>query len=148
MVRSSEKRKMAHMPSSKLLDSFRSAADEAALVMLLREYKNQIIGNKHKKVEFQAEGIIPAVLELASEHKSYPVWQQISAIIYSMAAGGGREAVQAIQNAYGAEVLLQMLSVDGPGSEPVVLGAARALTTLYDVRSHDVLHLRCQRLSI
>lgn len=132
---------MANMPSSKLLDSFRSATDEAALVGVLRGYKNQIIGNKHKKVEFQAEGIIPAVVELASQHQSYPIWQQISAILYSMAAGGGTSAIHAIQGTGGADVLLQMLSSDGPDSEPVVLGAARALTALYDVRSHTASQL-------
>lgn len=126
---------MANMPSSKLLNSFRSATDEAALVDVLRGYKNQIIGNKHKKAEFQAEGIVPAVVELASQHKSYPIWQQISAILYSMAVGGGAAAIHAIQDAGGADVLLQILSSDGPDSEPVVLGAARALTAFYDVRS-------------
>lgn len=124
---------MADMPSSKLLDSFKSAEDEAALVSVLRGYKNQIIGNKHKKAEFQGEGIVPAVIQLASEHESYAVWQQISAILYSMAAGGGSEAVQSIQDAHGPDMLLQMLSANGEGSEQVVLGAARALTALYDV---------------
>lgn len=125
---------MADMPSSKLLDSFKSAVDEAALVSVLRNYKNQIIGNKHKKSEFQAEGIVPAVIQLASQRQSYPIWQQIAAIVYSMAAGGGPEAVQAIQDAHGPDMLLQMLCADGDESEQVVLGAARALTALYDVR--------------
>eukprot|EP00892_Ulva_mutabilis_P011595 jgi/Ulvmu1/8808/UM048_0063.1 len=132
MVSCSEKRKMADMPSSKLLDSFTAAADEAALVSVLRNYKNQIIGNKHKKAEFQAEGIIPAVIQLASQHEAYAVWQQIAAIVYSMAAGGGPESVQAIQEAHGPDMLLQMLCAEGEGSEQVVLGSARALTALYD----------------
>lgn len=125
------------MPSSKLTDSFSSAANEAELVNVLRGYKDQIIGNKHKKVEFLAEGIIPAVIELTSQHKSFPIWQQISAILYSMAAGGGTEAIHAIQASQGADVLLQMLSADGLGSEAVVLGAARALTALHNVRNRD-----------
>ena len=82
------KRKMAETPNTSLFDILKAPPDEATLVSSLRAVKNQIIGNHHKKNEYRGTGLLPLVIQLAEKHSTPAVLLQVSAILYSMAAGG------------------------------------------------------------
>lgn len=133
MVNCPVKRKMAETPNTSPFDVLKSPPDEAALVSGLRAVKNQIIGNKHKKAEYRECGLIPLIIDQAHKYPTNAVFLQVSATLYSMAAGGGAEAAAAIEEAGGPQLLCRMLAV--PCNDEVVLGAARALKFLYDVRA-------------
>lgn len=128
------KRKMAEAPNSTAFNLLKAPPDEVTLVSSLRTVKNQIIGNHHKKIEYRETGLIPVIIGLAEKHSAHAVLLQVSAILYSMAAGGGTEAAIAIEAADGPQLLCRLL--DMKDADQVVLGATRALKHLYDVRPH------------
>jgi hypothetical protein len=136
------KRKMADTPNRSPFDilQLQVPADEPTLVNSLRAVKDQIIGNHHKKTEYRESGLIPLVIDLAEKHSTHAVLHQVSAILYSMAAGGGTEAALGIEAANGPHLLCRMLAVTD--SDSVLLGATRALKHLYDVRSYKC-HSHC-----
>jgi hypothetical protein len=136
MVSCPVKRKMAETPNTSPFDVLKSPPDEEALASALRAVKNQIIGNKHKKAEYREAGLIPLIVDQAGKYPSSAVLLQVSAMLYSMAAGGGIEAARAIEAAQGPQLLCHILAV--AESDDVVLGAARALKFLYDVRPWHV----------
>lgn len=123
---------MAGTPNTSPFDVLKAPPDEPTLVNSLRAVKNQIIGNHHKKIEYRETGLIPLIIELADKHSTHAVLLQVSAILYSMAAGGGTEAALGIEAAHGPQLLCRMLTITD--IDNVVLGATRALKHLYDVR--------------
>jgi hypothetical protein len=142
------KRKMAETLNTSPFDVLKAPPDEPTLVDSLRAVKNQIIGNHHKKLEYREAGLIPLVINLAESHSTRAVLLQVSAILYSMAAGGGTEAALSIEAANGPQLLCRMLTLTD--TDNVILGAVRALKHVYDVSSHkptaDLLHvLPCVR---
>ena len=133
------KRKMAETPNTSLFDILKAPPDEATLVSSLRAVKNQIIGNHHKKNEYRGTGLLPLVIQLAEKHSTPAVLLQVSAILYSMAAGGGTAAALGIEAANGPQLLCRMLVV--ADTDDVILGATRALKHLYDVCSRAAVHV-------
>lgn len=135
------KRKMVDTQHTTPFDILKAPSDEATLVNSLRAVKNQIIGNHHKKTEYRETGLLPLIIELAEKHSTHAVLLQVSAILYSMAAGGGTAAALGIEAANGPQLLCRMLVITEIDS--VVLGATRALKHLYDVCSRSALHVSC-----
>lgn len=110
------------------------AQDVATRLKAVRELKNQIIGNKFKKL--QHLHLVPLLLELVSSNSSSNAELQIQAIsTLGSLAYGVEDGVQAIVAANGIQAIVSALE---SGDQRVVVAAARSLKLLYQVGTHTV----------
>lgn len=104
------------------------AQDVATRLRAVRELKNQIIGNKFKKL--QHLHLVPLLLELVAG-SSNDAELQIQAIsTLGSLAYGVEDGVQAIVAANGVQTIVSALE---SGDQRVVVAAARSLKLLYQV---------------
>ncbi|GAB2277021.1 hypothetical protein Dimus_011729 [Dionaea muscipula] len=109
-----------------------SSADGEAKLKALRELKNQIIGNRTKKLSYIKLGAVPAVVSIlasavASEDPSSSVIIQSAAVIGSFACGVDAGA-KAVLDAGAFPILYQLLS---HSDDKVVDASARSLKMIY-----------------
>jgi regulator of extracellular matrix RemA (YlzA/DUF370 family) len=113
------------------------AQDVATRLKAVRELKNQIIGNKFKKL--QHLHLVPLLLELVSSNSSSNAELQIQAIsTLGSLAYGVEDGVRAIVAANGIQAIVSALE---SGDQRVVVAAARSLKLLYQASARR--HTRC-----
>lgn len=105
----------AEMPASaawarpeELVESL-SSLDNSARLKALRDVKNQIIGNKTKKLSYIKLGAVPRVVEILSSDTDIPLLVQSAAAVGSFACGI-EAGVQAVLDSGVLPQLLKMLS--------------------------------------
>ena len=108
-----------------------SAADSESKLHAIRDVKNQIIGNKSRKLSYIKLGAVPRVVELlASPDAECGVRIQCAQTVGSFAYGVDA-GIKAVLDSGGVTQLLQTLcSLD----ERVVEAGVRALKMVYKVR--------------
>lgn len=105
------------------------AVDTATRLKAVRELKNQIIGNKFKKL--QHLHLVPLLLKLVGSSSSNDAELQIQAIsTLGSLAYGVEDGVKAIIAADGVQAIVSALE---SGDQRVVVAAARSLKLLYQV---------------
>ena len=111
-----------------VVDRLRSP-DRSARLKAVREIKNQIIGNKSKKLSYIKLDAVPAVIELLQENTDANLLIQSAATVGSFAYGL-EDGVRAVVASGGVQQLLQaILSPD----DAVVEAALRALKLVWQV---------------
>lgn len=106
------------------------AADSESRLHAIRDVKNQIIGNKSRKLSYIKLGAVPRVVELlASADAELPVRIQCAATVGSFAYGLNA-GLTAVLESGGVTQLIQMLS---SLDERVVEAGVRALKMVYQV---------------
>lgn len=106
------------------------AADADQRLRAIRDVKNQIIGNKSKKLSYIKLGAVPRVVELlASSESEYGVRIQCAATVGSFAYGVD-DGLQAVLDSGGVNQLIQMLS---SLDERIVEAGVRALKMVFQV---------------
>ena len=120
------------------------AADSEARLHAIRDVKNQIIGNKSRKLSYIKLGAVPRIVELlASADAELPVRIQCAATVGSFAYGL-KAGLTAVLESGGVTQLIQMLS---SLDERVVEAGVRALKMVYQVRFIDMFfYLFCPSL--
>ncbi len=112
------------------------AADSEGRLHDIRDVKNQIIGNKSRKLSYIKLGAVPRVVELlASADAELPVRIQCAATVGSFAYGLNA-GLTAVLESGGVTQLIQMLS---SLDERDVEAGVRALKMVYQVKSVSVL---------
>jgi hypothetical protein len=86
-----------------------SSLDNTARLKALRDVKNQIIGNKTKKLSYIKLGAVPRVVEILSTDTEVPLLVQSAAAVGSFACGT-EAGVQAVLDSGVLPQLLKMLS--------------------------------------
>lgn len=123
-----------HRPEG-LIDRLRSAAADGgeAKLKVLRELKNQIIGNRTKKLSYIKLGAVPSVVSILSSASSSVdcLLIQCAATIGSFACGVDA-GVKAVLDAGAFPHLINLLS---HSNEKVVDAGARALKMIYQSKS-------------
>lgn len=105
------------------------AQDVASRLKAVRELKNQIIGNRFKKL--QHLHLVPLLLELVAGSSSDAELQIQAISTLGSLAYGVEDGVQAIVAANGVQTIVSALE---SGDQHVVVAAARSLKLLYQVR--------------
>eukprot|EP00897_Mesotaenium_endlicherianum_P006392 jgi/Mesen1/5781/ME000293S04936 len=104
-----------------------SSLDSNARLKALRDVKNQIIGNKTKKLSYIKLGAVPRVVEILASNSEIPLLVQSAAAVGSFACGID-VGVQAVLDSGVLPHLLRMLSNDDP---KVVEAGARSLRMIF-----------------
>ncbi|CAM6087787.1 unnamed protein product [Calypogeia fissa] len=104
-----------------------SSLDNTARLKALRDVKNQIIGNKTKKLSYIKLGAVPRVVEILSSDTEVPLLVQSAAAVGSFACGI-EAGVQAVLDSGVLPQLLKMLSY---GDTKVVEACARSLKMIF-----------------
>lgn len=99
-------------PSSDLLGRL-TAADDAVKLKALRDIKNQIIGNRTKKLSFIKLGVVPHVAAILSSTSDPNILVQSAAILGSFSCGVDA-GVSAVLDAGAFPQLLRLLSDPDP----------------------------------
>ena len=129
MTKSSVKQRREVESDASVLDSL-TGTDDAVVLRAIRKVKNQIIGNKQKKLMYTRQGAIPRVVELLKQERSKELRIQAAVALASFSYASV-EGSRALNQQHGVEHLLSMLSSsDGD----VVQAGARALKMIFHVR--------------
>lgn len=88
-----------------------SSVDTSAKLKALRDVKNQIIGNKTKKLSYIKLGAVPRVVEILASNNEIPFLVQSAAAVGSFACGVDA-GVKAVIESGVLPHLLRMLSND------------------------------------
>eukprot|EP01018_Ginkgo_biloba_P005357 Gb_11611 [translate_table: standard] len=96
----------SHLPEE-LVESL-SSVDSSAKLKALRDVKNQIIGNKTKKLSYIKLGAVPRVVEILASETETPLLVQSAAIVGSFACGI-EVGVKAVLDSGALPHLLRML---------------------------------------
>ncbi|XP_022926791.1 uncharacterized protein C26H5.04-like isoform X1 [Cucurbita moschata] len=113
-------------PSSELVARL-TAADAAVKLKALRDIKNQIIGNRTKKLSFIKLGVVPHVAAVLSSTSDPNILVQSAAVLGSFSCGVN-VGVSAVIDAGAFPRLLRLLSDPDP---KVVDAGARSLRMIY-----------------
>ncbi|KAG7022085.1 Armadillo repeat-containing protein 8 [Cucurbita argyrosperma subsp. argyrosperma] len=113
-------------PSSELVARL-TAADAAVKLKALRDIKNQIIGNRTKKLSFIKLGVVPHVAAVLSSTSDPNILVQSAAVLGSFSCGVD-VGVSAVLDAGAFPRLLRLLSDPDP---KVVDAGARSLRMIY-----------------
>jgi hypothetical protein len=106
------------------------ATDAEQRLRAIRDVKNQIIGNKSKKLSYIKLGAVPRVVELlAASESEYGVRIQCAATVGSFAYGVD-DGLRAVLESGGVSQLIQMLS---SLDERIVEAGVRALKMVFQV---------------
>jgi hypothetical protein len=111
------------VPRDPAIASLQASTTLASTAQALRTMKNQLIGNKHKKVAFLNQGAVPMIIAAAEANASVDVWIQAAAALASLAYKQPA-AVSEIRSAGGVQLFMRMLASE---DDKVVENAARAL---------------------
>ncbi len=104
--------------------------DAATRLKAIREVKNQIIGNKTKKLSYVKLGVVPRVVELLAsegEHDDAAIKVQSATAVGSFAYGVP-DGLRAVVDSGGVASLLQALHSE---QEKVVEASVRSLKMIY-----------------
>ncbi|KAH7405377.1 hypothetical protein KP509_15G068000 [Ceratopteris richardii] len=104
-----------------------SSMDTTARLKALRDVKNQIIGNKTKKLSYIKLGAVPRVVEILASDAEIPLLVQSAAAVGSFACGN-EAGVKAVLDSGVLPHLLKMLSF---GDNKVVEACARTLKMIF-----------------
>ncbi|XP_024538734.1 armadillo repeat-containing protein 8 isoform X2 [Selaginella moellendorffii] len=104
-----------------------SSLDTSARLKALRDVKNQIIGNKTKKLSYIKLGAVPRVVEILASDTDIPLLVQSAAAVGSFACGTDA-GVKAVLDSGVLPHLLRMLS---NGNNKVVEASARSLKMIF-----------------
>ncbi|KAG6547666.1 hypothetical protein Mapa_011115 [Marchantia paleacea] len=104
-----------------------SSLDNTARLKALRDVKNQIIGNKTKKLSYIKLGAVPRVVEILASDTEVPLLVQSAAAVGSFACGI-EAGVKAVLDSGVLPHLLKMLS---NGDNKVVEACARSLKMIF-----------------
>ncbi|KAL3702075.1 hypothetical protein R1sor_020097 [Riccia sorocarpa] len=104
-----------------------SSLDNTARLKALRDVKNQIIGNKTKKLSYIKLGAVPRVVEILASDTEVPLLVQSAAAVGSFACGI-EAGVRAVLDSGVLPHLLKMLS---NGDQKVVEACARSLKMIF-----------------
>eukprot|EP00249_Psilotum_nudum_P017937 c26559_g1_i2 orf=648-2606(+) len=104
-----------------------SSIDTSARLKALRDVKNQIIGNKTKKLSYIKLGAVPRVVEILASDTETPLLVQSAATVGSFACGI-EAGVKAVLDSGVLPHLLRMLS---NGDSKVVEAGARSLKMIF-----------------
>lgn len=118
------------MSTAAVLQQLQDASDDASRARAIRLLKNQLIGNRHKKVEYLERGAVPLVVSAASQPASADVLVQGAAALASIAYRH-RPAACGVHACDGVALLVALL---GHEDERVVEHSARALHAICEVR--------------
>lgn len=99
-------------PSSELVSRL-TAADAAVKLKALRDIKNQIIGNRTKKLSFIKLGVVPHVAAILSSTSDPNILVQSAAVLGSFACGVDA-GVSAVLDAGALPRLLRLLADPDP----------------------------------
>lgn len=118
------------MSTAAVLQQLQDAADDADRLRAIRLLKNQVIGNRHKKVEYYEHGAVRLVVSAASPPASADVLVQCAAALASMTYKY-RAAAHGVEACEGIAPLVELLGHD---DDRVVEHSARALQSVCEVR--------------
>lgn len=104
-----------------------SSVDAGAKLKALRDVKNQIIGNKTKKLSYIKLGAVPRVVEILASESEAPLLVQSAAAVGSFACGI-ELGVKTVLDSGALPHLLRMLC---NGDEQVVEAGARSLKMIF-----------------
>jgi hypothetical protein len=104
------------------LSSLQAAGDEVSTVQALRLIKNQLIGNKHKKLAMLQQGGASMIVSAAAAREAPEVWAEAAAALASLAYNQP-EAASQICAAQGVQLFRRMLASQ---HDKAVENAARA----------------------
>lgn len=113
------------------------SSDRSTRLKAVREIKNQIIGNKNKKLSYVELEAVPRVVELLQESADAHLLIQSAAAVGSFAYGL-EDGFRAVVASGGVQYLLQAISSQ---DDTVVKAALRALKLVWQA-SHINLHIR------
>ncbi|KAH7405374.1 hypothetical protein KP509_15G068000 [Ceratopteris richardii] len=105
-----------------------SSMDTTARLKALRDVKNQIIGNKTKKLSYIKLGAVPRVVEILASDAEIPLLVQSAAAVGSFACGN-EAGVKAVLDSGVLPHLLKMLSFGD--NKQVVEACARTLKMIF-----------------
>ncbi|KAI5064927.1 hypothetical protein GOP47_0019622 [Adiantum capillus-veneris] len=105
-----------------------SSLDTTARLKALRDVKNQIIGNKTKKLSYIKLGAVPRVVEILASDSETPLLVQSAAAVGSFACGN-EAGVKAVLDSGVLPHLLKMLSFGD--NKQVVEACARTLKMIF-----------------
>ncbi|KAK3280949.1 hypothetical protein CYMTET_11240 [Cymbomonas tetramitiformis] len=105
-----------------------SSMDPDARLRALRAVKNQIIGNKTKKLSYVKLGAVPRIVEILATDSSVPLLVQSAAAVGSFACGT-EEGVRAVLQ---SDVLSHMLKILSHKDDQVVQAVARSLKLIFN----------------
>ena len=121
---SADKAKLARLQSS----------DAATVTRALRDIKNELIGNPHKKQSYGSAGAVEGIVASASNSSSSAVWAEAAAALASLALGVP-ETAQQLQACEGVALLLRFMR---ESSEPrTIEHTGRALHIVLKVSNHS-----------
>lgn len=123
------------VPTEPAIASLQAATNLESTARALWTMKNQLIGNKHKKVAFLNQGAVPMIIAAAEANASVDVWIQGAAALASLAYKQPA-AVAEIRSARGVQLFMRMLASE---DDKVVENAARALVATVKVCGCKVL---------